>query len=105
MGTVEPVFVNIRHNKRLTRLNHRGRTKVNTQQNLYCMVHNSEKLARTKLGPAVAAPIGSPNRQQAQKGMKLRHTSGMNRTRLAGAPRNTQSLNGVRGEQVFLQSR
>ncbi|WP_413863636.1 transposase [Candidatus Aalborgicola defluviihabitans] len=28
-GTVEPVFANIRHNKRLTRLNHRGRTKVN----------------------------------------------------------------------------
>ncbi|MBL0245154.1 MAG: transposase [Rhodoferax sp.] len=34
-GTVEPVFANIRHNKRLTRLNHRGRTKVNTQWNLY----------------------------------------------------------------------
>jgi hypothetical protein len=29
MGTVEPVFANIRHNKRLTRLNHRGRAKVN----------------------------------------------------------------------------
>jgi transposase len=47
MGTVEPVFGNIRHNKRLTRLNHRGRTKVNTQWNLYCMVHNIEKLAKT----------------------------------------------------------
>lgn len=45
IGTVEPVFGNIRHNKRLTRLNHRGRTKVNTQWNLYCMVHNIEKLA------------------------------------------------------------
>ncbi len=31
IGTVEPVFGNIRHNKRLTRLNHRGRDKVNTQ--------------------------------------------------------------------------
>jgi hypothetical protein len=50
IGTVEPVFGNIRHNKRLTRLNHRGRTKVNTQWNLYCMVHNIEKLARTGLG-------------------------------------------------------
>ena len=50
IGTVEPVFGNIRHNKRLTRLNHRGRTKVNTQWNLYCMVHNIEKLAKTKLG-------------------------------------------------------
>ncbi|MBK9574299.1 MAG: IS1182 family transposase [Rhodoferax sp.] len=45
IGTVEPVFGNIRHNKRLTRLNHRGRAKVNTQWNLYCMVHNIEKLA------------------------------------------------------------
>ena len=49
-GTVEPVFANIRHNKRLTRLNHRGRTKVNTQWNLYCMVHNIEKLSKTNLG-------------------------------------------------------
>ena len=45
IGTVEPVFANIRHNKRLTRFNHRGREKVNTQWNLYCMVHNIEKLA------------------------------------------------------------
>ncbi len=50
IGTVEPVFANIRHNKRLTRLNHRGRTKVNTQWNLYCMVHNIEKLAKTGIG-------------------------------------------------------
>ena len=47
LGTVEPVFANIRHNKRLTRFNHRGREKVNTQWNLYCMVHNIEKLAKT----------------------------------------------------------
>lgn len=40
----------IRHNKRVTRLNHRGRAKVNTQWNLYCMVHNIEKLAKTGLG-------------------------------------------------------
>ena len=46
IGTVEPVFANIRHNKHLTRLNHRGRAKVNTQWNLYCMVHNIEKLAK-----------------------------------------------------------
>jgi hypothetical protein len=50
IGTVEPVFANIRHNKRLTRLNHRGRKKVNTQWNLYCMVHNIEKLAKTGCG-------------------------------------------------------
>ena len=50
IGTVEPVFGNLRHNKRLTRLNHRGHAKVNTQWNLYCMVHNIEKLAKTTLG-------------------------------------------------------
>jgi transposase len=50
IGTVEPVFGNIRHNKRLNRLNHRGHSKVNTQWNLYCMVHNIEKLAKTDLG-------------------------------------------------------
>ncbi len=50
IGTVEPVFGNIRHNKRLNRLNHRGHSKVNTQWNLYCMAHNIEKLARTGLG-------------------------------------------------------
>jgi transposase len=50
IGTVEPVFGNIRHNKRLSRLNHRGHSKVNTQWNLYCMVHNIEKLAKTGLG-------------------------------------------------------
>jgi len=50
IGTVEPVFGNIRHNKRLSRFNHRGIAKVYTQWNLYCMVHNIEKLANTGLG-------------------------------------------------------
>lgn len=50
IGTVEPVFSNIRHNKRLTRLNHRGRAKVNTQWSMYCMLHNIEKLSKTNLG-------------------------------------------------------
>ncbi len=47
IGTVKPVFASIRHNKRLTRFNHRGREKVNTQWNLYCMEHNIEKLAKS----------------------------------------------------------
>ena len=38
---------NLRHNKRLTRLNLRGREKVNAQWHLYCMVHNIEKLANS----------------------------------------------------------
>ena len=45
IGTVEPVFANLRHNKRLTRFTLRGQCKVNTQWNLYCLVHNIEKTA------------------------------------------------------------
>ncbi len=44
-ATVEPVFGNIRHNKRLNRFTLRGRQKVDTQWKLYCLVHNIEKLA------------------------------------------------------------
>jgi hypothetical protein len=45
MATVEPVFANLRHNKGLDRFTLRTRPKVNTQWNLYCVVHNIEKLA------------------------------------------------------------
>jgi hypothetical protein len=45
IATVEPVFANIRHNKRLNRFTLRGRSKVSTQWQLYCLVHNIEKLA------------------------------------------------------------
>lgn len=45
IGTVEPVFGNIRHNKRLNRFTLRGRRKVGVQWRLYCLVHNIEKLA------------------------------------------------------------
>jgi transposase len=47
IGTVEPVFANIRHNKGLSRFNLRGQAKVNTQWHLYCLVHNIEKLANS----------------------------------------------------------
>lgn len=41
---VEPVFANLRHNKRLNRFTLRGRRKVDAQWKLYCIVHNIEKL-------------------------------------------------------------
>jgi transposase len=44
-ATVEPVFGNLRGNKRLTRFTLRGQSKVDGQWKLYCMVHNIEKLA------------------------------------------------------------
>lgn len=44
-ATVEPVFGNLRGNKRLHRFTLRGKTKVDSQWKLYCMMHNIEKLA------------------------------------------------------------
>jgi transposase len=45
LGTVEPVFGNLRHNKRLDRFTLRGQTKVDGQWKLFALVHNIEKLA------------------------------------------------------------
>ena len=41
---VEPVFANIKTQKRLNRFSLRGKVKVNIQWMLYCMVHNIEKI-------------------------------------------------------------
>lgn len=49
-ATVEPVFGNLRYNKRLDRFTLRGRKKADTQWKLYCLVHNIEKLANTGYG-------------------------------------------------------
>jgi transposase len=45
LGIVEPVFGNLRHNKRLHRFTLRGRAKVDGQWKLFALVHNIEKLA------------------------------------------------------------
>ncbi len=44
-ATVEPVFGNLRGNKRLHRFTLRGKAKVDGQWKLYCIMHNIEKLA------------------------------------------------------------
>jgi hypothetical protein len=44
LGIVEPVFGNIRAQKRMDRFTLRGRIKVNIQWTLYCLVHNVEKI-------------------------------------------------------------
>jgi transposase len=44
-ATVEPVFGNLRFNKGLDRFTLRGRTKVEGQWKLFCLVQNIEKLA------------------------------------------------------------
>ena len=45
MSVVEPVFGNIGSNKGLSRFSLRGKKKVQGQWQLYCLVHNIEKLA------------------------------------------------------------
>jgi Transposase DDE domain len=47
-ATVEPVFGNLRYNKRLNRFTLRGRDKVNGQWQLFCLVHNIKKLANLR---------------------------------------------------------
>ena len=44
MSVVEPVFGNIGANKRLSRFSLRGKKKVQGQWQLYCLIHNIEKL-------------------------------------------------------------
>ena len=46
MGTVEPVFANIRHTLGMDRFTLWGRVKVNIQWKLFCMVHNIGKITR-----------------------------------------------------------
>ncbi len=47
-ATVEPVFGNIRHNKRLNRFTLRGRHKVDGQWKLFALVHNIEKWVKLR---------------------------------------------------------
>jgi lysozyme family protein len=44
LSTVEPVFANVRAQKRMDRFTLRGRAKVTIQWMLYCLVHNIEKI-------------------------------------------------------------
>lgn len=47
LGIVEPVFGNIRSTHKLNRFSLRGRTKVDAQWKMYCLVHNIGKIHRT----------------------------------------------------------
>jgi len=44
LGTIEPVFGNITVNKGMNKFTLRGQEKVNSQWQMYCLVHNIEKL-------------------------------------------------------------
>jgi len=44
LAIVEPVFANIKTQKRLDRFTLRGKLKVNVQWQIYCIIHNIEKI-------------------------------------------------------------
>ena len=44
MGTIEPIFANLRHAKGLTRINYRGREKVAVIWKLWSIMHNIGKI-------------------------------------------------------------
>jgi hypothetical protein len=46
MSTVEPVFANITCSKKLRRFSLRGKDKVQGQWQLFCLIHNIEKLMK-----------------------------------------------------------
>jgi len=62
LAIVEPVFANLRSNKRLDRFTYRGQAKVSVQWLLYCLVHNLEKLAHLsgQYGPKALRRAGQP---------------------------------------------
>lgn len=53
LGMVEPVFANIRTQKRMDRFTLRDKKKVNIQWILYCLVHNVEKCIPVTNNPAL----------------------------------------------------
>lgn len=65
LATIEPVFGNIRHTKGLNRFTLRGKHKVNAQWQLYCLVHNIEKLQR----------YGRLDRRRGRKASSMRCTA------------------------------
>jgi hypothetical protein len=52
LAIVEPVFANIRSNKRLDRFTLRGKITVNIQWLMFCLVHNREKFLNYGMAPA-----------------------------------------------------
>lgn len=50
IGTLEPMFANLRHNKRQTQLIQRGQTKVRTQWIQSDTVHGIKKLSKADPG-------------------------------------------------------
>lgn len=57
MGTIEPIFANMRHAKGLTRINYRGREKVGVIWKLWSIMHNIGKIALYRPGYGMEGAI------------------------------------------------
>ncbi len=55
-ATVEPVFGNLRYNKRLSRFTLRSKAKVDGQFKLHAMMHNIEKFAGSRYAQLARSP-------------------------------------------------
>ncbi|WP_428510850.1 transposase [Roseateles sp.] len=94
IGTVGPVFANLRHNKRLSRFNYRGQAKVRTRWSPYCMVDNIAKLSRAGLGQI---GVQQRNPQAAQSQFEAARV--VHRPQFTDEPRNTLSPTFTRTER------
>jgi hypothetical protein len=54
---MEPVFANLRHNRRLTRFNLRGQAKVNAQWHLYCLLLRPDEVS-SRIAHAAVLEVG-----------------------------------------------
>lgn len=52
--SIEPVYGNTKHNRKIYRFNHRGRRAVRTEWRLVMMTHNLTKLHRNQIATAEA---------------------------------------------------
>lgn len=57
MGTIEPIFANIRHAKGLHRINYRGRVKVEVMWKLWSIMHNIGKIVLYRPEYGIPGPI------------------------------------------------
>jgi hypothetical protein len=51
--SIEPVFGNTKHNRKINRLNYRGRSLVRTEWRLAMLTHNLTKLHRHEIATAL----------------------------------------------------
>ncbi len=71
----EPVFANVRAQKSLHRFTLRGKTKVNVQWKLYCLVHNLEKLEKMAQGGTEGGCPLEIRPSQPAEGLQQRETA------------------------------